>query len=166
MPQWFAPRLIRGELNGAESVGLIASASVAIAASRADVFEFHADAANLARALPPGVPLRSIGPSRLGPGAVLRFRFGPFGGQGVVRVWEPPLRFIDEQTFGPFALWRHEHRFNEVGGRTWVTDTVEFALRRPARPLGRLARPVVQAILRAKLRRTKAVLEARPDARR
>lgn len=146
-------------------MGLTASASVPIAASREDVFEFHADAANLARVLPPGVPLRTIGPSRLGPGVVVRFRFGPFGGHGVVRVWEPPLRFIDEQTFGPFALWRHEHRFNEVGGRTWVTDIVEFAFRPPARPLERLARPVVQLILQAKLRRTKAVLEAQTSER-
>lgn len=139
-----------------------ASASLAIRASRDAVFEFHADSANLARVLPPGVPLRSIGPSRLGPDARLRFTFGPFAGQGIVRVWEPPLRFIDEQTFGPFALWRHEHRFNEVGGRTWVTDIVEFALRQPARPLERLARPVVKAILIAKLRRTKQVLEGTP----
>lgn len=146
-------------------MGLTASASVPIAAPREDVFEFHADAANLARVLPPGVPLRTIGPSRLGPGAVLRFRFGPFGGHGVVRVWEPPLRFIDEQTFGPFALWRHEHRFNEVGGRTWVTDIVEFAFRPPARPLERLAGPVVRLILQAKLRRTKAVLEAHTSER-
>lgn len=136
-----------------------ASASLAIRASRDAVFEFHADSANLARVLPPGVPLRSIGPSRLGPDARLRFTFGPFAGQGIVRVWEPPLRFIDEQTFGPFALWRHEHRFNEVAGRTWVTDIVEFALRQPARPLERFARPLVQVILIAKLRRTKQVLE-------
>lgn len=137
-----------------------ASAALAIRASRDAVFEFHADSANLSRVLPPGVPLRSVGPSRLGPDARLRFTFGPFAGQGIVRVWEPPLRFIDEQTFGPFALWRHEHRFNEVAGRTWVTDIVEFALRQPARPLERLARPLVQAILMAKLRRTKEVLES------
>ena len=142
-----------------------ASASVPVAASRTEVFEFHADSANLARVLPPGVPLRSIGPSRLGPGAVLRFRFGPFGGRGVVRVWEPPLRFIDEQTFGPFALWRHEHRFNEIGARVWITDIVEFALRPPAAPLERFAGPVVQLILRAKLQRTKALLDGRSRQR-
>ena len=146
-------------------MGRMASASIPIGLPREDVFAFHADAANLARVLPPGVPLRAIGPSCLGPGAVLRFRFGPFGGHGVVRVWEPPLRFIDEQTFGPFALWRHEHRFNEVGGRTWVTDIVEFALRQPARPLERFARPVVQLVLQAKLRRTKTVLEAQSPGR-
>ena len=136
-----------------------ASASIAIRAPRERVFEFHADSANLARVLPSAVPLRSVGPSRLGRDAVLRFRFGPFGGHGVVRVWEPPFRFIDEQTFGPFALWRHEHRFSELAGRTWVTDLVEFALRPPARPLERFARPVVRAILVAKLRRTRSVLE-------
>ena len=137
-----------------------ASASIAIRASRDAVFEFHADSANLARVLPPGLPLRSTGPSRLGPDARLRFSFGPFGGQGIVRVWEPPLRFVDEQTFGPFALWRHEHRFNDIAGRTWVTDIVEFALRQPARPLERVAGPLVRAILIAKLRRTKQVVEA------
>ena len=143
----------------------IASASVAVAVPREDAFEFHADSANLARVLPRGVPLRAIGASRLGPGAVLRFRFGPFGGRGVVRVWEPPFRFIDEQTFGPFALWRHEHRFNHVGARVWITDIVEFALRPPARPLERFARPVVRLILREKLRRTKAVLDAQRTRR-
>lgn len=142
-------------------MGRRASASIPVAASRDDVFEFHADSANLARVLPRGVPLRSIGPSRLGPGAILRFRFGPFRGRGVVRVWEPPYRFIDEQTFGPFAMWRHEHRFNRVGARVWITDIVEFALRPPARPLERLAQPVVRLILREKLRRTSAVLGRR-----
>lgn len=152
-------------MRNAGSTGRAASASVRVTASREDVFEFHADSANLARVLPRGVPLRAIGASRLGPGATLRFRFGPFGGHGVVRVWEPPFRFIDEQTFGPFALWRHEHRFNQIGARVWITDIVEFALRPPARPLERFARPVVQLILREKLRRTKAVLEA-PSERR
>ena len=139
-------------------MGRMASASVPVVAQRADVFEFHADAANLARVLPRGVPLRSIGPSRLAPGAIIRFRFGPFRGRGVVRLWEPPYRFIDEQTFGPFAMWRHEHRFTQVGARVWITDIVEFALRPPARPLERLARPVVRLILREKLRRTSVVL--------
>lgn len=137
-----------------------AGASCPIAASRDAVFAFHADAANLARVLPSLVPLRTSGPSRLGPGAALRFRFGPFGGTGTVVVWEPPFRFVDEQTFGPFRRWRHEHRFSEVGGITWVTDTVDFSLRPPAHLLEPFARPLVAAILTAKLRRTKAVLEA------
>lgn len=139
-----------------------ATASWPMRVARERVFAFHADAANLARVLPALVPLRTVGPSRLGPGAVLRLRFGPFGGTGTVVVWEPPFRFVDEQAFGPFRRWRHEHRFNELGGRTWVTDTVEFSLRPPASVLEPLARPLVAAILAAKLRRTTAVLEADP----
>ena len=137
-----------------------ASASIPIRVSRGAVFAFHTDSANLARVLPRAVRLRSVGPSLLGPGRVQRFRLGPFAGRGTVRVWEPPLRFIDEQTFGPFSWWRHEHRFNEVAGRTWVTDIVEFALRRPARPLELAVLPLVRAILVAKQRRTKALLES------
>ena len=53
-----------------------ARATVRIRAPRDRVFAFHADAANLAAVLPPGVPLRTIGPSALGPGARLRFAMG------------------------------------------------------------------------------------------
>ena len=141
-----------------------AQATVRIRAPRDVVFAFHADAANLAEVLPPGLPLRAIGPSALGPGARLRFSFGPFSGVGAVLEWEPPFRFVDEQTFGPFARWHHEHRFMRIGpaaGVTWVTDTVEFALRGPARIVEPLAGILVRAILAQKLLRTKALLEDR-----
>jgi ligand-binding SRPBCC domain-containing protein len=128
-------------------------------ASRPAVFAFHADAGNLSRVLPTMLPLRAVGPSRLDRDARVRFQFGPLGGFGVVRVWEPPLRFVDEQTFGPFALWRHEHRFNVIDGVTWVTDIVDFALRPPARPLEPLLRPLVRLALLEKLRRTRTLLE-------
>lgn len=142
-----------------------ARATVRIRATRDVVFAFHADAANLAAVLPPGVPLRTIGPSALGPGARLRFSFGPFSGTGLVTEWEPPFRFVDDQSFGPFARWHHEHRFTRIGDAgpdrspTWVTDTVDFALRGPARIVEPFAGIVVRAILAQKLLRTKALLE-------
>ncbi|HEY8656612.1 MAG TPA: SRPBCC family protein [Candidatus Limnocylindria bacterium] len=142
-----------------------ARATVRIRAPRERVFAFHADAANLAAVLPPGVPLRTIGRSALGPGARLRFAFGPFSGTGAVVEWEPPFRFVDDQSFGPFARWHHEHRFVRIGpaaperDATWVTDTVDFALRGPARVVEPLAGIVVRAILAQKLLRTKALLE-------
>lgn len=136
-----------------------AGATVRMRVSLERAFDFHADAANLAAVLPRLVPLRAIGPSRLGPGVRLRFTAGPFSGSGVVTVWEPPHRFVDEQSFGPFALWRHEHRFIRIGEATWVTDTVSFALRGTARPLEPLVAPLVRATLLAKLRRTRDRLE-------
>ncbi len=37
---------------------------------------------------------------------------------------DAPRRFVDEQVRGPFRLFRHEHLFAEVGGRTRMTDTL------------------------------------------
>ena len=41
-------------------------------------------------------------------------------------MWEPPLRFVDEQTRGPYRRWRHEHVFEEVDGGTLCRDIVDY----------------------------------------
>lgn len=41
--------------------------------------------------------------------------------------------FVDEQEKGPFAYWRHEHRFRSVGTGTELEDAIEFRL--PGGPL-------------------------------
>lgn len=51
-----------------------------------------------------------------------------------ITAYEPFMRFVDEQTRGPFSQWWHEHRFEEVGGRTQMTDVVRF--RSPLGPTG------------------------------
>jgi len=45
--------------------------------------------------------------------------------------------FIDEQRFGPYALWHHQHHFIEVPGGVKMTDEVNYAI--PLGILGRLA---------------------------
>jgi ligand-binding SRPBCC domain-containing protein len=45
--------------------------------------------------------------------------------------------FIDEQRFGPYALWHHQHHFKEVPGGVEMTDEVNYAI--PLGPLGWLA---------------------------
>jgi len=45
--------------------------------------------------------------------------------------------FVDEQRFGPYALWHHTHQFKEISGGIEMTDTVHYAL--PMGFLGRLA---------------------------
>lgn len=49
---------------------------------------------------------------------------------------ERPLCFVDEQTGGPFASWRHEHRFEARGSGTAMTDVVDY--RSPLGALGSL----------------------------
>lgn len=55
-----------------------------------------------------------------------------------ITVAEPPSRFVDEQARGPFAWFRHEHRFEErPGGATRLIDRWRHAA--PLGPLGWLA---------------------------
>ncbi|RAI97474.1 ligand-binding SRPBCC domain-containing protein [Chitinophaga skermanii] len=37
--------------------------------------------------------------------------------------------FIDEQQYGPYAFWHHEHRFREVEGGIEMTDIVHYRMK-------------------------------------
>ena len=36
--------------------------------------------------------------------------------------------FVDEQRFGPYSLWHHQHHFREVEGGVEMTDIVHYKL--------------------------------------
>ena len=90
----------------------------------------------------------------------------PFAQTWLVRVvqFEPPTLIVDEMLRGPFAAWRHEHRFAELpGGRTRLTDFVTYRV--PGGRLGKVAdaalgRRLLLATFRSRQARTRAVLEA------
>jgi ligand-binding SRPBCC domain-containing protein len=56
----------------------------------------------------------------------LRLHGIPVRWQSEISEWEPPSRFVDRQTRGPYRLWRHEHRFVEQDGGTLVIDHVDY----------------------------------------
>jgi ligand-binding SRPBCC domain-containing protein len=60
-----------------------------------------------------------------------------------ITALEAPQRFVDEQVRGPFARFRHEHRFEPSGSGTRMVDEIVF--RAPFGPLGRLAEVLVLA---------------------
>jgi ligand-binding SRPBCC domain-containing protein len=63
------------------------------------------------------------------------WHFGvPFRMTSKITEYERPSRFVDEQTRGPFARWRHEHRFEARDGGTLMTDIVDY--RSPLGPIG------------------------------
>jgi uncharacterized protein (TIGR01777 family) len=63
---------------------------------------------------------------------------------------EPGHGFVDAQERGPFALWRHEHRFLDAGpGRSVLVDRIEYAL-----PLGGLGALVGGRAIARTLERT------------
>jgi len=107
-------------------------------------------------------------PLRLGSEVRLRARQLPlpFAQTWLVRVvqFEPPRLIVDEMLRGPFAAWRHEHRFEELpDGRTQLTDFVTYRL--PGGALGRaadaaLGRRLLLASFRSRQARTRELLES------
>ena len=49
--------------------------------------------------------------------------------------------FVDEQRFGPYSLWHHQHHFKEVAGGVEMTDIVHYKV--PYRFLGDIANAVI-----------------------
>ena len=60
----------------------------------------------------------------------------PLHWKTIILEYEPPFRFIDKQTKGPYARWIHRHTFESTEQGTRISDHVEYAL--PFGPLGRL----------------------------
>ena len=45
----------------------------------------------------------------------------------ITHVYEPDF-FVDEQRFGPYKFWQHQHLFKAVGTGTQVSDIVHYAI--------------------------------------
>jgi ligand-binding SRPBCC domain-containing protein len=107
-------------------------------------FEFYGDALNLEAITPPWLGFRVVtpGPIEMGPGTLIDYRLRlhgvPVRWRTRIEVWEPPVRFVDVQVRGPYALWEHEHSFSPVGSDgVVIRDRVRYAL--PFGVVGRLA---------------------------
>lgn len=80
-----------------------------------------------------------------------------------INAVEPPVRFEDRQERGPFAWFRHEHRFESVPGGTRMIDHWEHAS--PLGPLGWLVdRLVLARHMRQLLVQRNRVLKAEAEA--
>lgn len=54
--------------------------------------------------------------------------------------------FVDEQRFGPYNLWHHQHHFREIPGGVEMTDIVHYKI-----PLGFIGRIANSLFVRKKL---------------
>jgi ligand-binding SRPBCC domain-containing protein len=108
--------------------------SVWLRQPRAKVFEFFSNPGNLDRLTPPWLRFAILTPatSQIKQGALLDYRLRirgmPIRWQSEIAVWEPPHRFVDRQTKGPYSLWIHDHTFEERDNGTLVADNVEYAV--------------------------------------
>lgn len=112
--------------------GFVLDAAQFLPQPRERLFEFFSDAFELEGLTPAWLNFRVATPApiELRAGARidyrLRLRGIPLRWQSLISVWEPPLRFVDEQTRGPYRLWRHAHVLEKVDGGTLCRDRVEY----------------------------------------
>jgi ligand-binding SRPBCC domain-containing protein len=113
---------------------------------RRRLFEFFAEPRNLERITPPWLHFEITTPLTplIEPGTLLDYRLRvrgiPLRWQSEIIVWEPPSRFVDRQTKGPYSRWVHEHTFTERDGGTLAGDNVEYAV-----PGGRIVQKLLVA---------------------
>jgi ligand-binding SRPBCC domain-containing protein len=107
-------------------------------------WEFFSDPYNLPRITPPfmGFQITSPVPRQMYAGMVITYKVRPLLGVPITWVTEithveAPYRFVDEQRFGPYRFWHHQHHFEEVEGGVAARDLVHYAL--PLDPAGRVA---------------------------
>lgn len=101
--------------------------------TRAEIFAFFADPRNLERLTPPWLRFAILtrDPIKMKKGTLLDYRLKirgiPMRWQSEIATWDPPTRFVDRQTRGPYTLWVHEHSFSDDRGGTLVGDNVTYA---------------------------------------
>jgi ligand-binding SRPBCC domain-containing protein len=98
-------------------------------------WDFFSDPRNLGRLTPPslGIEIISEPPPRMHPGMIITYAIRPLLGipvrwvTEITHVREPNL-LVDEQRFGPYRFWHHQHHFREVEGGIEMEDLVHYGL--------------------------------------
>jgi len=86
--------------------------------------------------------LSDLGDGKMYPGQIIHYIVHPM--LGIPMRWTTEIThvehhsyFVDEQRFGPYAMWHHEHFFKAVEGGVEVRDLLHYAM--PFGPIGNIA---------------------------
>ena len=111
-------------------------------------WDFFSNPGNLALITPPslGFKVTSVVPPKMYQGMIVTYTVTPLLNYPVQWVTEithvdEPRMFVDEQRFGPYKFWHHQHIFEETEGGVEITDLIHYAL--PFGPLGRIAQVLI-----------------------
>jgi len=101
-----------------------------------DAWAFFSSPANLQKITPPDVHftvISSFHGDSIYPGQIIEYKIRPFW--MIEWYWmteithvEPGRYFADEQRYGPYSLWHHQHHFKEVPGGVEMTDIVHYKI--------------------------------------
>jgi ligand-binding SRPBCC domain-containing protein len=103
--------------------------SVVIDAPVDEVFRFHERHDAFALLSPAFPPVSRIGGTGgIETGARVELRVGGIRWVALHTAYEKDRLLVDEQIRGPFAKWVHRHEFEAAGGKTRLTDRIEYEL--------------------------------------
>ncbi len=108
-----------------------------------EAWNFFSKPNNLLQITPPslGFTITSDVPPKIYQGMIVTYTVTPIFNYPVEWVTEithvdEPRFFVDEQRFGPYKFWHHQHLFNEIQDGVEMTDLIHYAL--PLGPIGRI----------------------------
>jgi ligand-binding SRPBCC domain-containing protein len=117
-----------------------------------ETWDFFSSPANLAKITPPEMAFTVTSDKeqikQMYPGLIITYKVSPM--LGIKLDWMTEIThvsegkyFIDEQRFGPYQFWHHQHHFKAIDGGTQMNDLLTYGL--PLGFLGRIANHVLVA---------------------
>ena len=113
-----------------------------------DAWQFLSDPKNLKRITPDYMGFKIVkgAESSMYAGQIIEYVVTPLFGISTTWVTEithvkEPEYFVDEQRFGPYALWHHKHFIKPIENGVEMVDIVDYKI--PFGFLGQLAQPLV-----------------------
>jgi len=110
-----------------------------------NAWAFFSDPANLCKITPSHLGFKIISKhhgEKMYPGQIIEYKVKPL--MGIPLYWmteithvEEQKYFVDEQRFGPYSMWHHQHHFKPTKDGVLMTDIVHYKL--PLYFLGDLA---------------------------
>ncbi len=122
--------------------------------SKQQAWDFLSDPSNLAKITPDmGFEILSGAERPMFPGQIIQYIVSPF--PGIRTKWVTEIThvvegkyFVDEQRFGPYALWHHKHFIKEIDGGVEMEDIVDYKL-----PFGVLGELMHELVVKKKLKK-------------
>jgi ligand-binding SRPBCC domain-containing protein len=120
-----------------------------------EAWDFMSSPANLKKITPPGMGFEitsGYAGEKMYPGQLISYIVKPLA--GIPMTWlteithvQAPHYFVDEQRFGPYALWHHKHFLEKTATGVRMKDVVHYAI-----PMGIIGRMMNTIVVRNKLK--------------
>ena len=139
-----------------------------IPVSLKNAWDFFSSPLNLQKITPPEMAFTITSALNLADkmyaGMIITYKVSPF--PGIKLDWmteithvEHEKYFIDEQRFGPYQFWHHQHHFKEIPGGIEMSDILTYGM-----PVGFIGRAVNKIYVANKIQqifdyRTKKIIE-------